>query len=123
MEIKKVNLVEKLTTFTAHWNPMIVGRMNNQLVKIVKVKGEFITHKHDDEDELFFVIKGELCIELEDKIIKLLPGEFVIIPKGTLHKPYAKEESHVMMFEPASTLNTGDKVNEFTIRQNELKEI
>ena len=115
MKIKKVNLNEKLNTFNEHWNPKIVGDLNNQLIKIAKLKGEFFMHKHEQEDELFYVIKGTLFIKLKDETLELNPGEFVIIPKGIEHKPYAPEEVSVMLFEPASTLNTGSTQNEFTV--------
>jgi len=115
MKIKKVNLNEKLNTFNEHWNPKIVGDLNNQLIKIAKLKGEFVMHKHEQEDELFYVIRGTLFIELKDETLELNTGEFVIIPKGIEHKPYAPEEVSVMLFEPASTLNTGSTQNEFTV--------
>lgn len=115
MEIDKVNLNSKLSTFSEHWSPKIVGELNNQLVKIAKLKGEFPVHKHENEDELFYVIDGTLFIELENKTIELNTGEFVIIPKGTNHKPYAPEEVKVMLFEPSSTLNTGNIENDFTV--------
>ena len=113
--INKVNLNSKLKTFNEYWKPKIVGELNNQFVKIAKFKGEFIKHKHDYEDELFYVIEGKLFIELIDKMLELNTGEFVVIPKGVEHKPYAPEEVSVMLFEPASTLNTGDTENELTI--------
>jgi len=115
MDISKVNLKSKLNTFNEYWTPKVVGALNNQLVKIAKFKGEFVMHKHDHEDELFYVIKGKLFIELADKTLELNPGEFVVIPKGVEHKPYAPEETSVMLFEPASTLNTGDIENELTV--------
>ncbi len=115
MEIKKVNLAEKLSLIDEHWSPKIVGALNGQFVKIVKFKGEFIMHRHEQEDELFYVIDGILFIELKDKVLELKTGEFVIIPKGVAHKPYAHEEVSVMLFEPASTLNTGDIENERTV--------
>lgn len=114
MEINKVNLHSKLNTFSEHWSPKIIGEMNNQLVKIAKLKGEFPKHHHEKEDELFYVIEGILYIELENKTLELNAGEFVIIPKGTAHKPYAPEEVHVLLFEPASTLNTGNINNNYT---------
>ncbi len=92
-----------------------MGELNNQFVKLAKLKGEFVMHKHDHEDELFYVIEGKLFIELLDKTLELNAGEFVIIPKGVEHKPYAPEEVSVMLFEPASTLNTGNTQNEFTL--------
>lgn len=115
MEIKKVNLKSKLSTFNEHWSPKIIGELNNQLVKIAKLKGEFPKHHHEKEDELFYVIEGTLFIELENKTLELKAGEFVIIPKGIEHKPYAPEEVHVMLFEPSSTLNTGNTENDFTV--------
>ncbi|WP_271766012.1 cupin domain-containing protein [Aquimarina algiphila] len=115
MEINKVNVQSKLNTFNEYWTPKIVGELNNQFVKIAKFKGEFVLHKHEQEDELFYVINGKLFIELADKTLELNTGEFVIIPKGVEHKPYAPEEVSVMLFEPASTLNTGNTKNELTV--------
>lgn len=115
MEIKKVNLQSKLKTFSEYWTPKIVGELNNQHVKIAKFKGEFVMHKHEQEDELFYVIDGKLFIELKDKTVELNSGEFVVIPKGVLHKPYAPEEVSVLLFEPATTLNTGNTKNELTV--------
>ncbi|RKE89422.1 cupin domain-containing protein [Ichthyenterobacterium magnum] len=115
MEINKVNVQSKLNTFNEYWTPKIVGELNNQFVKIAKFKGEFVMHKHEQEDELFYVINGKLFIELIDKTLELNSGEFVIIPKGIEHKPYAHEEVSVMLFEPASTLNTGNTENELTV--------
>jgi mannose-6-phosphate isomerase-like protein (cupin superfamily) len=115
MEINKVNVQSKLNTFKEYWTPKIVGELNNQFVKIAKFKGEFVMHKHEQEDELFYVINGKLFIELADKTLELNTGEFVIIPKGVEHKPYAPEEVSVMLFEPASTLNTGNTKNDLTV--------
>lgn len=109
MATEKVNLLEKLSQFSDHWNPRVVGELNGQHVKLAKLKGEFVWHKHDNEDELFFVIKGKLIIELRDKTINLDEGEFCIIPKGIEHKPVAENEVEIMLFEPATTLNTGNK--------------
>lgn len=117
MEIKKVNLDSKLKSFNDYWSPKVVGELNNQLVKVAKFKGEFVMHHHDDEDELFYVIDGQLFIQLKDKTISLNRGEFVIIPKGVEHKPYAPEEVSVMLFEPDSTLNTGNIDNEMTVAE------
>jgi len=108
MAIKKINLNEKLNLFSEHWSPKIVGELNQQHVKIAKLKGEFVRHKHDNEDELFFVIEGQLFIELDTETIELNQGEFVIIPRGEYHKPYAPEEVKVMLFEPMTTVNTGN---------------
>lgn len=115
MKIEKVNLAAKLGSFNEYWSPKIVGELNSQLVKVAKFKGEFVMHQHDKEDELFYVIAGELYIELKNKTLHLNAGEFVVIPKGVPHKPYAPEEVHVMLFEPASTLNTGNMNNDLTV--------
>jgi len=117
MSIEKVNIAEKLTHINDYWNPRIVGELNGQHVKLVKAKGEFTWHKHDNEDEMFLVVKGEFTMQLRDKTIVLTPGEFVIIPKGVEHRPVANNEVEIMLFEPASTLNTGEVRNEFT-REN-----
>lgn len=114
MEINKVNINDKLGTFNEYWTPKIVGTLNNQFVKIAKFKGEFVMHKHATEDELFYVIDGKLFIELKHKTLELNKGEFVIIPKNMEHKPYAPEKAHVMLFEPSSTLNTGNVNNHLT---------
>lgn len=115
MKIEIVSLDQKFSTFTNHWSPKIVGELNGQHVKIAKLKGEFVMHQHEDEDELFLVISGTLLMQLEESTLEIKEGEFVIIPKGTLHKPIAPEEVKVMLFEPASTLNTGDQQNHFTV--------
>lgn len=115
MEINKVNLKTKLDKFNEYWSPKIIGELNNQLVKVAKFKGEFVMHNHKNEDELFFVIDGTLFIELNHKTIELNAGEFVIIPKGTDHKPYAPKEVSVMLFESENTVNTGNTNNELTI--------
>lgn len=107
--ISKVNVKQKLQMFTDYWNPRIVGELNNQQVKLAKFKGEFVWHKHEHEDELFYVIDGTLQIELRDKTIELTTDEFVIIPRGVEHRPVALNEVSVMLFEPKTTLNTGDK--------------
>lgn len=115
MKLKKVNIVQKFNTFNEYWSPKILGELNKQMVKIAKFKGEFVMHRHDDEDEFFYVIAGDLYIELENQTLNLKAGEFVIIPKGTEHKPYAPKEVHVMLFEPSSTLNTGNMNNDLTV--------
>ena len=116
MEIKKINLTDKLGTFQDYWSPKIVAELNHQYVKIAKFKGDFVMHHHEAEDELFYVIYGQLFIELEAETLHLKAGEMVVIPKGIKHKPYAPEEVHVMLFEPASTLNTGNLQNERTVK-------
>ena len=116
MDIKKVNLQEKFDSFSEVWSPKIVGELNGQQVKIAKFKDEFISHQHEDEDELFLVIKGKIKIELENKTLEINAGEFVIIPKKIEHKPSAIGEAKVLMFEPKSTINTGNTENEFTVK-------
>lgn len=112
--MEKVNVTNKLSLFSDHWNPRIAGELNGQLIKLVKFKGEFVWHKHDAEDEMFYVLKGEFNMEFRDHIVLLKENEFIIVPKGTEHRPVAKEEVSVMLFEPASTLNTGDTTGELT---------
>ena len=114
-EINKVNLKSKFDLINNFWSPKIVGELNGQHVKIAKFKGEFVMHNHQDEDELFFVINGTLYIELKSKVLELKSGEFIIIPRGVDHKPYSRNEVSVLLFEPKSTLNTGNVNNEFTI--------
>ncbi len=114
MAIDKINIAQKLALFTDYWNPRIAGELNGQHIKLAKFKGEFVWHKHENEDEMFLVIKGEFTMELRDKIIDIKEGEMIIIPKGTEHRPVAKDEVHIMLFEPVSTLNTGDVKNELT---------
>lgn len=113
--MEKVNLADKLIKFSDYWNPRIVGELNGQHVKLVKLKGEFIWHRHEQEDEMFLVLKGSLVIRFRDRDISLEEGEFVIVPKGVEHKPVADEEVHVLLFEPASTLNTGNVRDQRTV--------
>lgn len=112
--MEKVNLAQKLSLFNDHYNPRIVGELNGQHVKLVKLKGDFVWHKHDVEDELFLVIKGTLMMEYRDRTVEINEGEFIIVPHGVEHKPAAAEEVHLLLFEPATTLNTGDVENEMT---------
>ena len=112
--MEKVSINQKLSMFSDYWNPRIAGELNGQHVKLVKFKGEFVWHKHDDEDEMFFVISGSFKMELRDKTIELRENEFLIIPRGVEHRPVAEEEVSVMLFEPATTLNTGDTEGELT---------
>jgi len=113
--MEKVNLTEKLSQFSDHWHPRIVGDLNGQHVKLAKFQGEFVWHHHEQEDELFLVVKGQFRMELRDRHIQLKEGEFLIVPRGVEHRPVAEEEVHVLLFEPASTLNTGNVQNERTI--------
>jgi len=112
-----VNLSEKLAQITEHWDPHIVGELNGQEVKLAKVKGGFIWHSHQNEDELFLVLEGVLRLELRDNVVTLKPGEFYIVPRGVEHRPVAEEEVQMLMFEPASTLNTGNVRNERTVEK------
>ncbi len=115
--MNKVNINEKLSLIHDHWNPRIAGELNGQQVKLVKFKGEFVFHKHDNEDELFYVLKGSFKMEFRDRTITVNENEFLIVPRGVEHKPVADEEVSVMLFEPASTLNTGNVENELTKHQ------
>jgi len=117
--MEKVNLAEKLSQFSEHWKPKIVGDLNGQLVKLVKFQGEFVWHHHDHEDELFMVVKGRFRMDFRDRQVWLDPGEFLIVPRGVEHRPVASEEAHVLLFEPASTLNTGNVRNERTVERLE----
>jgi mannose-6-phosphate isomerase-like protein (cupin superfamily) len=114
MHIEKVNLSDKFALIRDHWNPRIAGELNGQQVKLVKFIGEFIWHKHDHEDELFLVVQGEFNMEFRDKVVPLRENEFLIVPRGVEHRPVAIQEVSVLLFEPASTLNTGDVQNERT---------
>ena len=112
--MEKVNIEEKLSLFQDHWNPRIIGELNGQHVKLVKFQGEFVWHKHDAEDELFYVLKGSFKMEFRDRTVELNENEFFIVPRGVEHKPVADKEVSVMLFEPASTLNTGNTKGELT---------
>ena len=119
--MEKVNLTDKFSLFQEYWSPKIVGELNDSHVKLAKLKGEFVWHHHEHEDELFLVVKGRLLIKLRDRDIWLHEGEFTIIPKGVEHLPIADEEVHVLLLEPKSTLNTGNVQNERTV--SDLKQI
>jgi mannose-6-phosphate isomerase-like protein (cupin superfamily) len=112
--IETINLDEKFATFTEHWQPRIVGELNGQHVKLAKLLGDFVWHHHEAEDEMFLVKKGTLTIEFRDHSVTVREGEFCIVPRGVEHRPVAQEEVHVLLFEPASTLNTGNVVNDRT---------
>ena len=109
--IESVNLAAKLASFSETWSPKIVAELNGQMVKLVKFQGEFVWHHHEVEDELFLVLHGRLRMELRDRHVWLAPGEMIVIPRGVEHRPCADEEVHVLLFEPASTLNTGNVVD------------
>lgn len=112
--MEKINVAEKLLLINDHYNPRVVAELNGQMVKLVKFKGEFTWHHHENEDEMFYVIKGNFDMHLRDKTINIHAGEFIVIPRGIEHNPVAKEEVEVMLFEPAATLNTGNVENELT---------
>jgi mannose-6-phosphate isomerase-like protein (cupin superfamily) len=114
MPIEKVTIAQKLEQFSDYFNPRIVGELNGQHVKLVKFKGEFVWHHHNEEDEMFLVIEGAFTMQLRDKDVNLEKGDFIIIPKGTEHRPIAENEVQVMLFEPATTLNTGNTRTELT---------
>ena len=109
------NLNEKLSRVTEHWSPKIVGEINDSYVKVVKFKGAFVWHHHDDEDEMFLVVKGRMKMRFRDRDVFVSPGEFIIVPKGVEHMPEADDEVHIVLFEPKSTLNTGNVRNERTV--------
>lgn len=122
--MQKVNLAEKLALFAEHWSPKIAGELNGQQVKLVKFQGEFVWHHHDAEDELFFVVRGGFRMDYRDgngreSAIELGEGEFLIVPRGVEHRPVAEQEVHVMLFEPASTLNTGNVRGAMTVEKLE----
>ena len=110
----KINLAQKLGTFADHWSPRTIAQLNDFDVMVVKAQGEFVWHKHDETDDFFLVIKGELDIQLRDRTITLGPGEMFIVPRGVEHRPVAREEVHLLLIEPAGTPNTGDKTTAAT---------
>ncbi|MGA7917320.1 MAG: cupin domain-containing protein [Candidatus Acidiferrales bacterium] len=113
--MEAINLNEKLSKINDHWNPRIIGELNDTYVKVVKIHGEFHWHHHDEEDELFFIVKGRLRMKLRDREVIVHPGEFIIVPKGVEHLPIADEEVHMVLIEPKTTLNTGNVRNERTV--------
>ena len=117
--MEKVNLMEKFSRVNEHWSPKIVGEVNDSYVKLVKFKGEFVWHHHAGEDEMFLVVQGRLRMRLRDKEVDVREGEFIIVPRGVEHMPVADEEVHVLLFEPKTTLNTGNVTNERTLAKLE----
>lgn len=115
--LERIDLWEKLSSFDERWSPRIVAELNDQHVKLAKLEGEFVWHSHADEDELFLVLKGKLTIELRDGAVDLGPGQMVVVPRGVEHRPVADGEVHLLLFEPAGTLNTGDMRNERTVEE------
>jgi mannose-6-phosphate isomerase-like protein (cupin superfamily) len=114
--VDKINLAEKLALFQDAWNPRVVAELNGQHVKVVKLAGPFVWHHHDHEDELFLVIRGVLRMELRDRAVELGPGELIVIPRGVEHRPCADGECEVLLFEPASTVNTGNAADDARTR-------
>ena len=112
---KVINIQEKLHLFTDQWSPKRIGKLNGQQILLAKIQGEFVFHKHDNEDELFMVIQGQLKLELKDQTVTVNPGEFYIVPKGVEHKPIAEEETHLLLFEPLSTKHTGVVMADITV--------
>lgn len=118
--MEKVNLMEKFALIGDYWSPKIAGELNGQYVKLTKLKGDFIWHHHENEDELFLVVKGQLTLKFRDEDVVLKEGEFLIVPRGVEHKPVADEEAQVLLFEPKSTLNTGNIRGERTVEDLEI---
>lgn len=117
MSVEKVNVEQKLAAFAEHWKPKIAGELNGQHVKLVKFLGPFVWHHHDEEDELFLVVKGRFRMEFRDREVWIEEGEFIVVPRGVEHRPVAEEEAHVLLFEPASTLNTGNVRDDRTVAE------
>lgn len=118
--MEKVNLSEKFALFNEHWQPKIAGELNGQQVKLAKFQGAFVWHQHEQEDELFLVVKGRFRMDFRDKSMWIDEGEFIIVPRGVEHRPFAEEEVHVLLFEPAGTFNTGNVENELTTTAIEI---
>ena len=114
--MEKINVREKLAQFDEHWSPRVIGELNGQHVRVAKIQGEFDWHHHENEDELFYVVHGRMVMRLRDGDVELAEGDMFIVPRGVEHQPYAEEEAHIMLFEPAETLNTGNVESERTVR-------
>ena len=117
--MEKVNIAQKFALFSDYWSPKIAGELNDSYIKLAKFKGEFVWHRHENEDELFLVTMGQLLIKLRDGEVRIGPGEFVVIPRGVEHLPVAEDEVHVILIEPKATLNTGNVVDEKTVKHLE----
>ena len=115
--MEAINVKDKFAQFNDHWNPRIIADLNGQQVKLAKVKGEFVWHEHANEDELFYIIKGTLDIVFRDKTVTLKEGEMLVVPMGVEHRPIAREEVWLMLFEPAQTKHTGDVETEMTVKE------
>ena len=119
----KVNIADKLASFDETWSPKVIGELNGQFVKVVKFQGEYVWHAHANEDEMFLVIKGRMDLHFRDRVVELNEGEFFIVPHGVEHKPVANDMCHALLFEPATTRNTGDVDHEFTTEPDDLEKI
>ena len=117
--MKKINLKSKFNKFNDLWSPKVIAEMNDYQFKLVKIKNDFVWHKHHDTDEVFIVVEGKIHIEFEDKTIEINEGEMIVVPKGTKHKPYASEEAKIMLVEPSGVINTGDNEGHLTAPNNE----
>jgi len=117
--VDKINVAEKFDLFSDYWSPKIAAELNDSYIKLAKFKGEFVWHRHEKEDELFFVMKGHLVIKLRDGEVRIGPGEFVVVPRGVDHLPVAEEEVHVVLIEPKATLNTGTVISDRTVADPE----
>lgn len=117
--MKKINLKSKFSKFNDRWSPKVIAEMNDYQFKLVKIKNDFVWHKHDDTDEVFIVVEGKIHIEFEDKTIEINEGEMIVVPKGTKHKPYAREEAKIMLVEPSGVINTGDNQGHLTAPNDE----
>lgn len=117
--MKKINLKSKFKEFNETWSPKVIAEMNNYQFKLVKIKDEFVWHKHKDTDEVFIVIEGKINIEFEDQIVELNAGEMIVVPKGKKHKPFATEEAKIMLVEPRGIINTGDIESDLTAKNDQ----
>ena len=117
--MEKVNLAEKFTLFTDLWSPKVVGRLDDYEIKLAKIEGEFVWHKHDGDDEMFLVVAGGVTIELRDRDVALEAGEFFVVPRGVEHRPVAKQECQILLFERAGVAHTGDTVSDLTVNEYE----
>lgn len=119
MDYTVINFGDKLAKFTAHWSPKIIAQMNDYHFKLAKIQGEFVWHSHPETDEVFIVLEGELHIALRDGVVELRAGEMFVVPKGVEHKPIVERECHILLVEPAGTVNTGDAGGEMTVEEAE----
>tara|TARA_E500000178_G_scaffold46093_1_gene41327 strand:- start:1227 stop:1586 length:360 start_codon:yes stop_codon:yes gene_type:complete len=117
--MKKINLKSKFKEFNETWSPKVIAEMNDYQFKLVKIKDEFVWHKHKDTDEVFIVVEGKINIEFEDQIVELNAGEMIVVPKGKKHKPYATEEAKIMLVEPRGIINTGDIESDLTAKNDQ----